>query len=117
MLIDQSECLRGGKKMKKIESIEQFRELTKGARTVFMFSANWCGDCKFIEPYLPEIERENSDFDFYLVDRDQFIDLCSELAIFGIPSFLVYEDGIETGRFVNGDRKTKTEINDFLQAI
>lgn len=103
--------------MKRIESVEQFRQVAAEERVVFMFSADWCGDCKFIEPAMPEIEQENSDFAFYLVDRDQFIDLCAELSIFGIPSFLVYEDGEEAGRFVSKDRKTKEEINDFLQAI
>ncbi|EAC6938414.1 thiol reductase thioredoxin, partial [Listeria monocytogenes] len=40
-----------------------------------------------------------------------------DLAIFGIPSFLAFEDGEEVGRFVSKDRKTKEEINDFLAAI
>ncbi|GAB3961243.1 hypothetical protein GCM10027614_83880 [Micromonospora vulcania] len=55
------------------------------------------GDCKFIEPVMPEIEAENEDFVFYHVDRDEFIDLCADLAIFGIPSFLAFEDGEEVG--------------------
>ncbi|EHU8435452.1 thioredoxin family protein, partial [Listeria monocytogenes] len=72
--------------MKKLESVEQFDAIKSEGKSVFMFSADWCGDCKFIEPVMPEIEAENEDFVFYHVDRDEFIDLCADLAIFGIPS-------------------------------
>ena len=24
-------------------------------KTVFFFTADWCGDCRFIKPFLPEI--------------------------------------------------------------
>lgn len=64
-----------------------------------------------------EVEEKFSDFTFVSVDRDQFIDLCIQLEIFGIPSFIAFENGIETGRFVSKDRKTKEEIESFLQTI
>lgn len=35
----------------------------------------------------------------------------------GIPSFVVIEDGKETGRLVNKLRKTKTEIDAFLTGV
>ncbi|MHC5251912.1 thioredoxin family protein [Listeria kieliensis] len=103
--------------MEQLKSVEEFNTLKDNSKVVFMFSADWCGDCRFIEPLMPEIEQENDDFKFIHVDRDEFIDLCAELAIFGIPSFLVYEEGEEVGRFVSKDRKTKEEINDFLAAL
>ncbi|PZG34661.1 thiol reductase thioredoxin [Listeria ivanovii] len=103
--------------MKNLESIEQFNAIKVEGKSVFMFSADWCGDCKYIEPVMPEIEVENEDFAFYHIDRDAFIDLCADLGVFGIPSFLVFEDGMEVGLFVSKDRKTKEEINDFLAAI
>ncbi|KGL38622.1 thiol reductase thioredoxin [Listeria newyorkensis] len=103
--------------MKHLETMEEFNALKNNGKTIFMFSADWCGDCKFIEPVMPEIEAEHDDFTFSHVDRDQFIDLCADLAIFGIPSFLVFEDGEEIGRFVSKDRKTKEEITDFIDAL
>ena len=33
-------------------------------KTVFFFTADWCGDCRFIKPFMPEIEAENPDFTF-----------------------------------------------------
>ena len=83
-------------------------------KTVFFFTADWCGDCRFIKPFLPEIEAENSDFTFVEVDRDQYMAVAQKWDVYGIPSLVVVEDGREIGRYVNRDRKTKSQINDFL---
>jgi thiol-disulfide isomerase/thioredoxin len=103
--------------MQKLESMEQFQSLKQEENVIFMFSAEWCGDCRFIDPFLPEIMEENNDFSFYYVDRDKFIDLCIESDIFGIPSFVAFNKGEETGRFVNKDRKTKEQINEFVATV
>lgn len=100
--------------MEHIKNIEEFRTIASKEAAIFMFSADWCPDCKVIEPVLPRIEADFPSFSFYYVDRDQFIDLCSELDIFGIPSFLAYVDGQEVERFVSKDRKSQEEIEDFL---
>ncbi|MBM7660492.1 thiol-disulfide isomerase/thioredoxin [Bacillus mesophilus] len=102
--------------MKKLESTEQYKEIIK-ENTVLLFSADWCPDCRVIEPVLPELENSFTDFSFYYVDRDQFLDLCIELDVFGIPSFIAYKSGEEVGRFVSKDRKTKEEIEDFLTKL
>ncbi|MBD3110503.1 thioredoxin family protein [Bacillus sp. AGMB 02131] len=103
--------------MKKLESIEQFNELKNNEKVVFLFSADWCPDCRFIEPFMPEVENEFSQFTFIYVDRDEFIEVCAESDVFGIPSFIAYEKGTELGRFVSKDRKTKEEIENFLKAL
>ncbi|PLR79141.1 thiol reductase thioredoxin [Bacillus sp. V3-13] len=103
--------------MKKLESIEQFHELRDSGKHIFMFSADWCPDCRVIEPILPEVEAKFSDYTFIHVDRDQFIDLCGELDVFGIPSFIAYENGRELGRFVSKDRKTQEEIETFIAGL
>jgi thiol-disulfide isomerase/thioredoxin len=103
--------------MKKLESMEQFEKLRNEGKHIFMFSANWCPDCRFIDPFLPEIEEKYQDFTFIYVDRDDFIDLCGQVDVFGIPSFIAYENGNETGRFVSKDRKTKEEIEQFIESL
>jgi thiol-disulfide isomerase/thioredoxin len=100
--------------MKNLASMEQFDQLRDGGKTIFMFSANWCSDCRFIEPFLPEIETKFSEFTFIHVDRDEFIELCQQLDVYGIPSFIGFENGKETGRFVSKDRKTQEEIEEFI---
>jgi thiol-disulfide isomerase/thioredoxin len=103
--------------LKNLESIEQFEQLRNQDKTIFMFSAQWCGDCRFIEPVLPEIEEKFSDFTFVHIDRDQFIDLCQQVDVYGIPSFIAYENGKELGRFVSKDRKTQEEIESFISGL
>lgn len=103
--------------MKNLESMEQFEQLRDGGKTILMFSANWCPDCRIIEPILPEIETKYSEFTFIHVDRDQFIELCQQLDVYGIPSFIAFEKGKELGRFVSKDRKTQEEIEGFINGL
>lgn len=86
-------------------------------KIVLFFTADWCPDCQFIYPVMPEIEAENADFTFIRVNRDNFMEVAQEWNIFGIPSFVVLENGKEIGRLVNKLRKTKAEINDFLARL
>ncbi|AMY04526.1 thioredoxin [Staphylococcus condimenti] len=102
--------------MKTLESVMQFDELKQG-KTVFMFTADWCVDCRFIKPRLPELEENHKNFTFVSVDREQFIDLYVELGIMGIPSFLVYENGEQVGSYVSKDRKTIEQIDEFINNI
>lgn len=103
-------------KLAKMDKKALEEKLSTGKYVLF-FTADWCPDCRFIKPAMPEIEAEFLQFEFILVDRDENIDLCQEMMIMGIPSFVVYEDGKEKARFVNKDRKTKKEVEDFLNNI
>ncbi|AIE61065.1 thioredoxin family protein [Bacillus methanolicus] len=103
--------------MKNLESIEQFEQLKNNGKHLFVFSADWCPDCRAIEPALPEIEAKFTEFTFVHVDRDQFLDLCGQLDVFGIPSFIAFENGREMGRFVSKDRKTQEEVETFISNL
>lgn len=103
--------------MENLQSIEQFDQLKSEGQTIFMFSANWCGDCRFIDPVMPSIEGKYTGYRFIKVDRDKFIDLCIQLDVFGIPSFIAYRDGEELGRFVSKDRKTQAEVETFIDGL
>ena len=103
--------------MEKLQSIEQFEKLKNEERTMFMFSADWCPDCRVIEPILPTIETDYPEYNFIFVDRDEFIDLCGELDIFGIPSFIAFHEGVEAGRFVSKDRKSQEQIEEFINGL
>ncbi|MBP2241448.1 thiol-disulfide isomerase/thioredoxin [Cytobacillus eiseniae] len=103
--------------MKKLESMEQFEQLKDNGQHIFMFSADWCPDCRIIDPILPDVEAKYSAYTFIYVDRDQFIDLCIQLDVFGIPSFIGFKDGQELGRFVSKDRKTQEEIEHFIDGL
>ena len=95
---------------------ELLRRVDDG-RFVLFFTADWCPDCQAIKPAMPAIEQDFSNYHFYQVDRDENIDLAADLNIFGIPSFVAYQDGKEIGRFVSKDRKTKQQVEDFLRNL
>ncbi|CDQ39279.1 MULTISPECIES: thioredoxin family protein [Virgibacillus] len=103
--------------METLRSHETFEKRINQSNIVFYFTAGWCPDCRVIEPVLPEIEAEFPNYTFVKVDRDEFIDICQEYAIFGIPSFVAFRNGEETGRFVSKNRKTKEEIVQFLNNL
>ncbi|MBN6206907.1 thioredoxin family protein [Ralstonia pickettii] len=103
--------------MQQLETKEQFNLLKDNENVIFIFSAGWCPDCRVIEPILPEIEEKYAEFTFVEVNRDDFIEICQENDIFGVPSFLAFMNGTEAGRFVSKDRKTKEEIIQFIDSF
>ena len=94
--------------------LEQLTDLENETNYVLYFTASWCGDCRYIEPYMAEIEAQFPQYNFIKVDRDEWIDFCMELGIMGIPSFVVVKNNKEVDRFVGRQRKTKQEVIDFL---
>jgi thioredoxin-like negative regulator of GroEL len=102
--------------MENIQSMEQFFTLIRGSEpTVMVFSAEWCSDCKFLDRFIDEVVAEYSPkFAFYKVDRDQFIDICETYDVMGIPSFIAYQNGEVVSRFVHSKRKTRPEVEAFL---
>lgn len=105
-----------------MESLEKMdlaslKEKVSSGKYMLFFSADWCPDCRFIKPAMPEIEAEYGDYTFLAVDRDENIDLAAEMNIFGIPSFVAFENGEEIGRLVNKDRKTKQEVETFINSL
>ncbi len=81
---------------------------------VLAWSAAWCPDCLYLKTFIDKIVADNPEFDFYMLDRDELLDLAIEQEILGIPSFTVFKDSREIGRFVSKDRKTPEQIQAFL---
>lgn len=100
--------------MQEIQSMTHYEEAVNQDGAVLMFTAGWCPDCVAIDPVMPELEEKHNDLAFYKVNRDRFIELCQELEVMGIPSFIVFKNGKDVYRFVSRHRKTKEEIDTFL---
>jgi len=103
--------------METLQSKEQFDDMIKNDNVIMLFTADWCPDCRVIEPILPDIEKKYTGHQFVSVDRDDFIEICQEYDVFGIPSFIAFQNGEEIGRFVSKDRKTKEEIEEFIDGL
>lgn len=102
--------------MDKISSPAQFQVAIQSPRlTVAVFKADWCVDCKFIDPFMPDVEQKYAErLTLVEVDVDAIGDVSQEQNILGIPSFVAYTDGRELVRFVNKLRKSREEIEKFL---
>ncbi|SDF14035.1 Thiol-disulfide isomerase or thioredoxin [Fontibacillus panacisegetis] len=102
--------------MKQMNSAGEFNVSIQSSNLIVaVFKADWCGDCKYIDPFMPEVEEKYSDrLTLIEVDVDKVGDVSQEQNILGIPSFVAYADGRELVRFVNKLRKTREEIEDFL---
>jgi thioredoxin-like negative regulator of GroEL len=102
--------------MDKLTTEAAFREaIGEDALTIVVFKTTWCKDCHFIDPFMPELIRHyEGQAAFYEIDRDDLPDLCSELNILGIPSFIAFRGGRELIRFVSKLRKSREEIEQFV---
>lgn len=101
--------------MQTLSQKDAFDQLVAQGTVLIEFYADWCPDCRFIEPALPEIEAKYSDrLTLVRVNTDQFPQLAQQYNILGIPSFLLFQSGEVIGRFVSKLRKTKEEVENFL---
>ncbi|WP_337098105.1 thioredoxin family protein [Paenibacillus sp. YIM B09110] len=102
--------------MEKLTTEEAFRAaVASDGLTIAVFKTTWCGDCHFINPFMPDVESKyEGQVTFIELDRDDLPDLCSELNILGIPSFIAFRQGQELVRFVSKLRKTREEIEEFV---
>ena len=103
--------------MNEITSVEQYHEVIMNENAIILFTANWCPDCMVIKPFMPSIVEKYNQYNFYTINRDQLMDLCVELEIFGIPGFVAFKGGQEVGRFVNKERKTRQQIEEFIESL
>lgn len=103
-------------KLKTIESLEDYQKAIEG-HSIIVFSTTWCPDCHFLKTYIDDLVEENKDWTFYYVDRDKMVDLCIDLDIMGIPSFVAYHNGQEVGRYVDKLRKTQEQVQKFINEI
>ncbi len=99
-----------------ITSMEDYSKAILG-KSILVFSTTWCPDCHFLKTFIDDLVNDNQDWTFYYIDRDQMIDLCVDLEVMGIPSFIAYQDGKEVGRFVSKLRKTQSEIQSFIDGL
>lgn len=104
--------------MKTIQDKDDYAQIKREDHvSVFVFSAAWCPDCRFIEPFMPKLVEKYADYTFYYIDRDEWVSLAQEEMVMGIPSFIAYQGGSEVGRFVSKLRKSEAEIDAFLASL
>lgn len=100
-----------------IKSVEQFNEITSQDGLVLVdFWAQWCGPCKMVLPVLETIAGEREDITIAKVDADQDStnSLLAKNGVRGIPTMLLYKDGVRVGQKVGA--ASKAALEDFINA-
>jgi thioredoxin-like negative regulator of GroEL len=105
--------------MREIKTEAEFQEVIQSAKPlVVKFYTDWCPDCHRIDPFMPEVEEAyKSKLDMVAVNRDTLPELGQRLDVFGIPSFIAFQNGKELIRFVSKLGKSREEIEQFLDRV
>ncbi len=82
-------------------------------KQVYYFTADWCGPCKKVRPIVEELNRDQADIKFQIIDVDSEGELARKFQIQSIPTFVLIEDGEEMDRIVGA--KTKTDLENFIK--
>ncbi len=76
------------------------------------FTAAWCGPCKSVKPFIKELQDDG--WDIEIIDSDQNKDRVLANKVAGIPTFIIYKNGIQVDRFTGA--RPKADILSALKA-
>jgi thioredoxin 1 len=82
-------------------------------KTVYYFTADWCQPCKRTKPIVEELNREQSTAGFQIIDVDDNPVLVKTFNIKSVPTFILFEEGIEKNRIIGG--QTREQLEDFIR--
>lgn len=80
---------------------------------VFYFTADWCGPCKKVRPIVEELNRDQTDVKFQIIDVDSEGELTRKFEIKSIPTFIKLEDNKEVKRVTGA--QTKADLEKFIK--
>jgi thioredoxin 1 len=80
---------------------KNFQHQTKNKVVLVDFWAAWCGPCRVMAPVLNEIAGElNGNNYIGKVNVEQYQSLANKFKIRGIPTMVLFKNGVEVNRFV-----------------
>jgi len=80
---------------------KNFQHHTKNRVVLVDFWAAWCGPCRMMAPVLNEVAGElNGNFFVGKVNVEQYQSLAQKFKIRGIPTLVLFKNGVEVNRFV-----------------
>ncbi|PKB13804.1 thioredoxin [Janthinobacterium sp. OK676] len=71
------------------------------------FWADWCGPCKALAPILADLADEYPEVRVVKVNADENRQVGEQLAIRGLPSLLLFSNGVECARLLGTQSKTR----------
>ncbi len=81
-------------------------------KTVYYFTADWCQPCKKTRPVVEEINHDQQYALFQVIDVDDSGDLVKLFNISSVPTFILFENGIEKNRIIGA--QTKQQLENFI---
>ncbi len=74
-------------------------------KTVFYFTALWCSPCKKVKPIVEELNREQTEANFQMIDVDIEMEMTKSFQVKSVPTFILVKDGIEINRITGAQTR------------
>ena len=81
-------------------------------KTIYYFTAEWCQPCKRTRPIVEELNRDQTVAGFQIIDVDYNPELVANFNIKSVPTFILFNNGIEIKREIGG--KTREQLVDLI---
>jgi len=65
---------------------------------ILYFTADWCAPCKKVRPIVEQLNKDQSDVRFFIIDVDLETEMASDFEIKSVPTFVVMKDNTEIHR-------------------
>lgn len=85
--------------------------LQRHQRVVLEFSADWCGPCLLMQPFIEAFAQEQTTIYVGKVDADQNASLLKSYQVRGLPQLILFEQGQEIKR--HGGALTTQELREW----
>ncbi|MBL7776473.1 MAG: thioredoxin family protein [Saprospiraceae bacterium] len=80
------------------------------------FHARWCGPCRAMLPVLDALEAEmGGRLRILKIDVDDHTDLAVRMGVMGVPTFMLYQNGVE--RWRQPGVFTKESLRQMIEAV
>lgn len=84
---------------------------------IICFSTPTCIDCITLDNYIQNVINTNPEWQFTFLNRDEYLDLARKYNVYGIPSFLAFENGEKISELISSDAKPESLINNWIKTI
>jgi thioredoxin 1 len=78
-------------------------------KTIYYFTAEWCQPCKRTRPIVEELNREQTTAGFQIIDVDDNTDLVKNFGIQSVPTFILFDGGVEKKRVIGSQTREQLE--------
>jgi thioredoxin 1 len=79
---------------------------------VLYFTADWCNPCKKVKPIVEDLNREQINAKFFIINVDTELEMVEDFEVQTVPTFILISNNVEIAR-VSG-AKTRKELENFI---